>query len=105
MTKVDKKIASSETTRVNVGHGLRSKNNIQTANSTACMKTKLIDPAKAVIRSATRSCKLALRFIASSTTAGWWAWPLLMSRLAVIGARRVPVISTPRYSGVTVATG
>jgi hypothetical protein len=64
------KIASSETTSVRVGHGLRSKNTIHTAKSTACKNAKLIEPAKAVMRSATRSWKLSFRRIASSITAG-----------------------------------
>src|SRR5690242_17030965 len=37
ITKVDKKIASRETTRVSVGHGDRSRNSIQTANNMAWM--------------------------------------------------------------------
>jgi len=36
MTNVDRKIASSDTTSVSVGHGLDSKNSIQAANSTTC---------------------------------------------------------------------
>jgi hypothetical protein len=70
MTNVDKKIASSDTTNVSVGQGVFSRNNIHAANNAAWSQTKLIDPAKAVMRSAIRSWKLALRLIASSTTAG-----------------------------------
>ena len=55
ITNVDRKIASSETTRVNVGQGFFSNTNIQTANNTAWIQTKFIDPANAVIRSARRS--------------------------------------------------
>src|SRR6478752_1727588 len=44
------------------------------------MKTKLIDPANAVIWSATRSWKLALRLRASSITAGWCISVPLRSR-------------------------
>ena len=36
ITNVDRKIASSETTSVSVGHGLFSKNSIHSANSTMC---------------------------------------------------------------------
>ena len=36
MTNVDKKIASSDTISVSVGHGLDSMNSIQTVNSTTC---------------------------------------------------------------------
>ena len=36
ITKVDKKIASSDTIRVSVGQGLDSTNSIQTANITTC---------------------------------------------------------------------
>ena len=37
MTKVDRKIASSDTISVSVGHGLDSMNSIQTVNSTMWM--------------------------------------------------------------------
>jgi hypothetical protein len=54
MTKVERKMASSETTRVSVGQGLLSKKIIQTAKIAMCRYTKCIDPAYAVIRSAIR---------------------------------------------------
>jgi hypothetical protein len=61
ITNVERKIASSETTNVSVGHGPPSATNIQTANTAACRYTNVIDPANAVIASATRSWTSALR--------------------------------------------
>src|SRR6478672_22138 len=71
MTNVDRKIASSDTIRVSVGHGLFSKTSIHVANRTTWRYTKFIEPANAVIWSAIRSCTSAARFWNCVTTTGW----------------------------------
>jgi hypothetical protein len=59
MTKVDRKMASSETINVNVGHGLPSKTSIQRAKAAAWRYTNGMEPANAVMRSARRSWTLS----------------------------------------------
>ncbi len=63
-------MASRETMRVKVGQGLFSKTTIHSAKSSACRKTKCIEPAKAVIRSAIRSWTSDARFSNCATTVG-----------------------------------
>jgi hypothetical protein len=63
MTNVDRKMASSDTIRVNVGHGLFSMTNIQNAKSATCRYTNPIEPANRVIRSAILSCASAARLL------------------------------------------
>ena len=55
ITKVDRKIASSETTNVSVGHGLFSRSSIHSANTRCVDVDERIDPANAVMESAIRS--------------------------------------------------
>ena len=55
MTNVDRKIASSETIRVSLGHGSDSTSSIQHANAAAWRYTNGIEPANPVMASATRS--------------------------------------------------
>ncbi|WP_369830728.1 hypothetical protein [Mycobacterium sp. 1245805.9] len=66
-----------------MGQGLRSRKTIQTPNRAACSQTKFIEPANAVIRSASRSCRFSLRLRASARTAGWCTWPLRSSRRGI----------------------
>src|ERR1035437_4853212 len=70
ITKVDRKIASRETMSVRVGQGLFSNTSIHTTKTPACRYTNLIEPAKAVIVSATRSWSLAERCSATARNAG-----------------------------------
>ena len=72
MTNVDRKIASSDTMSVSLGHGSDSRKSIQQAKATMWMYTNGIDPANVVIASATRSWTFAARRAACSTTTGWW---------------------------------
>nr|WP_232524853.1 hypothetical protein [Nocardioides mangrovicus] len=70
ITKVERKIASSDTTSVSVGHGLFSTTSIHTPNSTMCRYTNAIEPANLVIASATRFWMLSARRWANSTATG-----------------------------------
>ena len=58
---------------VSVGHGLFSNTSIHTAKTTACRYTNLIDPAKPVIASATRSWTWADLRSASASIPGCWS--------------------------------
>ena len=49
MTNVDKKIDSSDTMRVSVGHGLFSNTTIHIPNRATCRYTKFIEPVKDVM--------------------------------------------------------
>jgi hypothetical protein len=59
-------MASRETMSVSVGQGLISSTSIQTAKTKPCRYTNRIEPAKAVMVSATRSWTLALRWAHAS---------------------------------------
>jgi len=63
--------ASDGTVKVGRGQGSDSAMGIQTANATMCRYTNCIDPANAVILSASRSWKSLARSAACWTTTGW----------------------------------
>jgi hypothetical protein len=90
ITKVDKKIASRETMSVRVGQGLLSNTSIHTAKTTPCRYTNLIEPAKAVIASATRSWSLPDLRSATARKAGCM---VLLSSVWLIGRFPLVVLS------------
>jgi hypothetical protein len=70
-TNVERKIASRETTRVSVGHGLRSRTSIHRPKAAAWMYTNGIDPANVVMASAIFSCTSSARCLRSAAVTGW----------------------------------
>src|SRR5690349_9390190 len=105
MTNVERKIASNDTISVSFGHGFFSIKIIQIANPTAWMYTNFIEPANAVIASATRSWMSAYRRSLCSTITGlcWTLGSSLMATDLPLVVHRVP--SQPRHRARTAAIG